>query len=146
MAIKLSIESEPAPEDLARLTEGTSIHGRANEDGGDPAPIACLARDEGTLVAGASGRSECERLFVTHVWVEESRRGQGLGSRVLAELEAAALGRGCRDVIVETLSDDVALQYQRRGYRVVTVIEKYLGRLDRTILMKELTPPASIIL
>lgn len=131
-----SVEDDAAPESLAVISEGVLSHGRRQAKGGNPRPVHCLVREAGQVIAGGIGRTEFDRLFVSHLWVEERLRGQGLGSLVLRELEREASRRGCSDAIIETLDDRVAALYARLGYKAVAVIPGYVGRFTRHIMVK----------
>lgn len=136
MALAWSIVKAASAEDLAVISEGVFAHGRALAADGHAEPIACLVRKGSKLVAGGCGRTEYERLFTTSLWVSEGLRRQGIGSRVLLELEAEAARRGCKDALIETLSDEVANLYMRLGYQPVAVVQRYVGRFTRHILVK----------
>lgn len=124
------------PEDVAVIAEGVLAHGRAQALDGNARAVVCLVRDEGRVVAGGAGRTEYDRLFVGHLWVDAPWRGQGIGTRILAAMEAEAARRGCRDSIIETLDDAVAALYARRGYSTVARIEGYVGPFTRHVLVK----------
>lgn len=58
---------------------------------------------------------------VKRMWVEPTRRGCGVGRRLLSELEAVASGHGCRLVRLDTsshLGEALAL-YRSSGYREI---------------------------
>ena len=94
--------------DIATLSEGVFSFGRALAVGGEARPIACFLREEDGILAGASGRTEYERLFVSLLWVVDRLRCRGIGAEVLARLEEAATERGCRDALIETMNDRTA--------------------------------------
>ena len=128
-----------APEDdLKVIAEGVFSHGRAQACDGNAEPIACLVRDGPRVVAGGTGRTEYRRLFVSHLWVAEDLRRQGLARRILQALESEAVHRGCCDALIETLDDGVAALYGRLGYRGVAVVSGYVGPFNRHILVKPL--------
>lgn len=127
-----------AEADLRVVADGVLQHGRALAAEGHARPLACLLRDGGEVIAGASGRTEYERLFVQWLWVAAPHRGQGLGSEALARLEAAARSAGCRDALIETLDDRVAVLYRRRGYVELAHLPRYVGPFGRHILLKTL--------
>jgi GNAT superfamily N-acetyltransferase len=132
-----------APEDeLKVIAEGVFSHGRAQACDGNAEPIACLVLDGPRVVAGGTGRTEYRRLFVSHLWVTEDLRRQGLARRTLQALESEAIHRGCSDALIETLDDGVAAVYGRLGYRSVAVVTGYVGPFNRHILLKLLNPPA----
>ena len=133
-----SIVEEASEADLAVLIEGVIRYGRSLAVGGDARPIACFVRDERDIVAGASGRTEFNRLFVGYLWVDETLRSRGLGSKVLSKLEMAASKRGCIDALIETLNDRTAQLYARLGYRQVAKIPRYVGSFTRHVLVKSI--------
>jgi ribosomal protein S18 acetylase RimI-like enzyme len=136
MALNWSLLTEAATGDLDILSEGVIAHGRALAAGGNATPVACVVRDRDEVVAGGSGRTEFTRLFVSYLWVAPSLRRQGIGSRVLAELEAEAVRRGCTDALIETLSNEVASLYARLGYETVARVPRYVGQFTKHILIK----------
>ena len=58
-------------------------------------------------------------MFVDLLWVEENRRGHGLGTSLLQSMERVAGERDCRDMMLETLSGAAARLYEAAGYRLV---------------------------
>ncbi|MDH3378122.1 MAG: GNAT family N-acetyltransferase [Gammaproteobacteria bacterium] len=118
------------------MAEGVIQSGRDLAVGGNPRPIACLAREGEVLIVGASGRTEFSRLFVSYLWVAEHRRGCGLGTETLRRLESEAEIRGCTDALIETLSDRTARLYTRIGYERVAMVPRYVGQFTKHILIK----------
>jgi GNAT superfamily N-acetyltransferase len=141
MALNWSVQAEADADVLQAIAAAVNAHVRDQALQGDARPIACLVHDGDTLIAGGSGCTEYRRLFVHVLWVAEAYRGRGIGSRLLRELEAEALRRGCRDAIIETLDGAVADLYRRLGYRLVAHLPAYLGSCDRHILLKSCLRP-----
>jgi GNAT superfamily N-acetyltransferase len=142
MPLTWTVDAQASDEDLQVVSEGVFSHGRAQAWDGQAEPISCLVRDGSRVVAGGSGRTEYQRLFVSHLWVYEELRRQGLARRILQALESQAARRGCRDALIETLDDGVASLYGQLGYRSVAVVAGYVGPFNRHILLKLLNPPA----
>ena len=137
-----ALEAAPDAADLAVVADGVTAHGRALARS-DARPIACFVRRQGRVVAGASGRTELQRLFVNYLWVDEPLRRQGLATTLLQRLEAAARERGCADATLETLSDEGAAWYGRRGWRVAALVPRHVGAFNRHILVKPLAGEAT---
>jgi GNAT superfamily N-acetyltransferase len=133
-----TIEQTPRAEDLAVISEGVFTFGRAQAQGGDAEPLACFLREHGQIIAGATGRTEYRRLFVDYLWVQEDRRGAGLGTAALQHIESAARSRSAEDAQIETLDDRNAALYQSLGYSPVAVIPHFVGPFTRYILRKTL--------
>jgi len=132
-----SVEDSPTEADVQRLADGVTAHGRALS-GSNAKPIACFIRLRGEIVGGVCGRAEFNRVFITYLWVEQSLRYQGLGSGLLRRFEASAAVRGCTDALIETLSDEVAGMYRRRGYTPLATVPNYVGAFTRHILRKSI--------
>ena len=136
-ALAWSIDADPAAADLALLADAVTAHGRALA-GSDARPLACFVRRQGRIVAGACGRTELQRLFVSYLWVDAALRRQGVGTELLQRLEAEAQARGCADAALETLDDDTAAFYARRGWRTAGLVPRWVGRFNRHLLVKTL--------
>ncbi|MFN5463882.1 MAG: GNAT family N-acetyltransferase [Cyanobacteriota bacterium] len=136
MTLLWTLHAEAPAEDLQVISGAVLSHVRSQAFDPDASPLACLVHEGDTLIAGGSGRTECQRLFVHYLWVAEEHRRAGLGSRILQELEAEAARRGCRDAIIETLDDSVATLYRQLGYHSIAHVTNYLGPCHRHILLK----------
>ena len=80
----------------------------------------CDSKIIGAVMGGYDGR----RGMIYHLAVSESFREQGIGSRLMDELEARLRGKGCLKSYLFVTSDntDVEVYYQNRGwYRMDTI-------------------------
>ena len=132
------ISREPAAMDASVVSDGVFSYGRSLAAEGNAQPLACFVREELRLIAGAVGRTEYKRLFVTSLWVSQERRGQGLGTAVLQRLEHEAVTTGCESAMIETLNDRVASLYARLGYQTLALVSGYVGPFNRHIMIKSL--------
>jgi GNAT superfamily N-acetyltransferase len=136
LSLTWTLGSEAASRDLEVIANGVFAHGRAQAHDGNAKAISCLVRDGERVVAGGTGRTEYNRLFVAYLWVAEDLRGQGLARRVLEALESEAAKRGCKDALIETLDDTVANLYRHLGYKAIAEVKGYVGRFNRHIMLK----------
>jgi GNAT superfamily N-acetyltransferase len=105
----------------------------------DERPLSILARDEaGAVVAGLNGVSHWRWLYVRHLYVAPSWRGQGLGRRLLAQGEEAARARGCVGVYLDTFEESAAVFYESRGFVRNGRIENFPPGAARIFLSKAL--------
>jgi GNAT superfamily N-acetyltransferase len=89
-------------------------------------PLAVVLKDEdGRMQAGASARTFGNWLLIDYLWVDESLRGQQIGGRMLAQLEAKAVERGCVYALLDTLDFQARPFYEKYGYRVEWVQQAY---------------------
>ncbi len=125
-AVTITAPESPAPEDLQAIEDGLERHNLSAAPLGEVKPLAVLARDaSGRLIGGATGRwwgACCELL---QLWVDESHRSQGVGSRLVREFEAQGRSRGCRIFYLTTLSYQAPDFYRRLGYVALAEITGY---------------------
>ena len=133
-----SIIEKADENDLLVISKGVIEYGQSLAADGNARPIACIVRNNHRIVAGASGRTEYDRLFISYLWVTEELRSKGLGTQILEKIELAATERGCSDALIETLNDRVAILYARVGYQSVANIPHFVGPFTRHIMVKKL--------
>ena len=84
-------------------------------------PVQAFAIDgAGQLLGGCVGSTVdvWHWLTVDTMWVEPSRRGEGIGRALLAEVESQSRERGCRWAKLNTWEFQAPAFYERLGYVV----------------------------
>ncbi|UTH74819.1 GNAT family N-acetyltransferase [Chromobacterium sp. IIBBL 290-4] len=116
---EIVIQNHIAPSDAAIIEDGLSRYNDNIAGYADRLPLAVLARDpdSGEVLGGAYGRSSLGLLFLDLFHLPESRRGQGLGSRILAAFEEEGRRRGCRHAVLYTISFQAPDFYQKHGWQ-----------------------------
>lgn len=87
--------------------------------------IALIHPDTGEVLGGLYGSTGYNYLHVDMLFVPESMRGSGLGTRLMQQAEEEAQRRGCHGAYLETFDFQAPGFYQRLGYAV-------FGRLENT--------------
>lgn len=101
--------------------------------------LGFVLRDElGGIVAAAAGHTWGGTCELRQVWVEESRRGHGLGRRLLAAAEAEARRRGCRQLVLTTHSFQAPDFYRKLGFEVLAEIPDYPQGYSQLVMRKVL--------
>ena len=104
-------------------------------------PLAISARAaDGTVVGGVYGATMWSWLMIDGLWVDESRRGHGLGSRLLLRSEAIAVARGCRGSWLGTFDFQARAFYERHGYTVFSELTDFPPGHTHYHLRKDLAP------
>ena len=131
----------PTNNDAARRFEvqpGTKEDGRIIDDGLDRycdqfTPVECeqtelnrkLVDADGSLIAGIVAAVGCwHACNLDSIWVKEAHRGQGLGSRLLRDIEREAKEAGAYIVMTCACDWNVGF-FQKNGYTVSGVLEDY---------------------
>lgn len=121
---QLHVEEHPAHHDIDFLEQRIIAYNYGQARASDGRGLACFLRDgQGQIVAGISGYTWAGMAEIEFLWVDESLRGQGAGSQLLAAVEQEAQRRGCALIITSTYSFQAPDFYQRHGYEVTGQVE-----------------------
>ena len=86
-----------------------------------------VADSHGAVIGSVIGGYDGRRGLVYHLAVAESFRGQGIGSRLMEEVESRLRAKGCLKcyllVAVENL--DVETYYEQRGWQRMVNVQLY---------------------
>jgi GNAT superfamily N-acetyltransferase len=97
-----------------------------------------LRDDSEQMVAAAAGHTWGETCELRQVWVTASARGAGLGRLLIAEVEAEAVRRGCRQLVLTTHSFQAPEFYRKLGFEVVSELLDYPRGHSQLVLRKRL--------
>jgi len=100
------------------------------------------ARDESNeVVGGMCGQSGMDWLYIDYLWINESRRGSGLGTRLLALAEQEARARHCHGVFLYTYSFQALAFYEKCGFTVMGTLDHCPAGHQRIYLSKTVGLP-----
>lgn len=97
-----------------------------------------LSDEAGAIIGGLWGRSYYDWLYVDVLFVPESLRGQGLGTRLLGLAEDAIRGIGGVGIWLDTFSFQAPDFYPRHGFTPFGRLDAYPGAHSRTFFAKRL--------
>jgi len=138
---KLRIDFEPMLGDDVRdhVMEGLHAFNYATTGHAASYPANFIVRGEaGDVLGGLLGYVWARWLHVTYLWLAESARGGGCGSRLIGEAEAYAKKRGAVGSTLETYSFQARPFYEGLGYQVCGQIDDYPPGHTKFILKKPL--------
>jgi GNAT superfamily N-acetyltransferase len=104
----------------------------------EPLWLAHRRQDNDAVVAGFVGLVYFGWLDVQALWVSESERGTGLGSRLLNAAEQQAVSMGARFALVDTFSWQAAPFYAKQGYVEFGRLDHFPQGSSRTYMKKTL--------
>ncbi len=138
--MRVVIEDDPEPADLAVLEEHIRREASVAMALGEERDLAIFVRESGEIVAGISGWTWGDCCELQSLWVEPTRRGQGLASSLLAAAEAEALARGCAQTVHFTYDFQARALYEKGGYELVGRVADFPSGTDALWFRKRLGP------
>ena len=136
---ELQIDNEVTPADEARVVRGLLAFNEARIGPADERPVKFVARDSGgAVVGGILGHTRWRWMYIAKLWVDESARGQGLGTRLMEAAEDLARSRGCTDVSLDTFDYQARPFYAKLGYELFGTLEGYPPGSHQYYLRKRL--------
>ena len=97
-----------------------------------------IRNEEKKVVGGAIGSVFGGWLYISLMWVEESLRNRGYGTKLLEMMENEAVKLGCRHAHVDTYSFEARPFYEKNGYTVFALLENYPEGHSKHFLKKKL--------
>lgn len=105
----------------------------------DRGEVSVFVRDgDGELVGGVHGEFFWGRMYVHRLWVDEARRGSGLGSKLMSDIEDIAREKGVTNIFLGTTTFQAMDFYLKNGYTIYASLESQLRGDTDYMLMKEL--------
>jgi GNAT superfamily N-acetyltransferase len=137
---ELRIEDDPKPEQMMELQDRLyEFNDAVTAKADDGRYLTIFVRDEaGELRGGLLGWTWAGTLGIETLWVRDSERRRGLGTRLLAAAEAEAVRRGCHQAFVQTHSFQAPDFYPRRGWQTLAEVPGYPGDTTRMLFRKAL--------
>jgi len=136
---ELVIGTQPLPGDVHYLEDRIYEFNSAATGITDGEWLAIFVRDDDDrIVAGICGNTWGGCAEIRQFWVDEPRRKQGLGTRLLGAAEQEARRRGCRQMLLMTFSFQAPAFYAKHGFEVVAVVDDHPHGHKNMLLRKRL--------
>lgn len=100
---------------------------------------AFTVRDEaGSIVGGVTCTLFWQHMHIDFLWMEETKRKEGLGAKLLAEAENFAKQKGARLIKLDSFSFQAPRFYEKHGYTVYGKLEDHPVGHTQYFLVKRL--------
>jgi GNAT superfamily N-acetyltransferase len=139
---KIVLTDKPDGAAIQHLVRGLTDFNVQQGGPRNAATLAILVSDEdsGEVLGGLLGGTAYGYLKIEILYLPESLRGTGLGTRLMQQAEEEAVRRGCRAAWLETFTFQAQGFYERLGYSVFGEIEDYPAGHSMLFLKKTLAP------
>ncbi|MGB9095570.1 GNAT family N-acetyltransferase [Erwinia sp.] len=137
--MKLTVTHEITDQDREELLEGLRRYNRQFFDNSNWHQVGVYLHDsEGKMTGGLIATMKGLWLYIDFLWVSESCRGSGSGSKLIKAVEQEALKLGCLSILVDTLSVQALPFYQKQGYTLKMSLPDFPDKgIQRHFLTKE---------
>ncbi|KWE63629.1 GCN5 family acetyltransferase [Burkholderia ubonensis] len=138
VAIQLAAVGQPAARDLIsrKLNEyNDAITGQPDNTALD---VYVTDTKTGEILGGLVGRTSLGLFFIDLLYLPESLRKDGLGSKLLHAAEAEAKQRGCARAVLYTITFQAPAFYEKHGYRAFGEVPCQPAGAARVFMVKEL--------
>lgn len=137
--MKLRITNDGNARDIEEIHRLLKEYNLRKREKSENIPLGIYYEDEtGKKRAGLTGEIFGNWLCIKYLFVEESLRGQGVGSEIMSAAEAEAKKRGCKYAFVDTFSFQAPGFYTKLGYQEVFTLNEYPYTGARYYYTKEL--------
>jgi len=134
----LEMMDKPSPDDLQTITDGLNAASAGFAPPYEKRPLTLLCREDGRLLGGLVGSTVWGWLYINLLWVDKSRRGAGLGRKLVLAAEAEAVRRGCHAAFLNTFSFQARGFYEKLDYTVFGQLDDFPPGHQRIYLQKRL--------
>ena len=136
----LTVTDAPDATATAVISDGLDRFNVQQAGYSDSRPLAVLVSDGDThaVIGGALGRTSLGLCFIDLVFLPDEVRGGGVGRAMMHRAEDEARRRGCRSVVLYTISFQAPGFYAKLGYRAFGTIPCDPPGTSRVFMVKEL--------
>ena len=136
---EITLEETRDSADSVLLVKSLTAFNDSVAEPAHPKHFLFSAKDkDGTLLGGLKGYIHWNWLSITHLWVADTQKGNGLGSTLISKAEAFAIKNKCTSATVDTFSFQALPFYKKLGFEEFATLDDYPPGHRRHYLRKNL--------
>lgn len=135
--IEYTIDQNPRPEDDKVLREGI-VNFNREVIKEKATHFNVYAKENNQIVGGALVWEHSDALYIDVLWLNESYRKRGIGTKIVSMIDRVALDKGIPKIFVDTYAFQAQEFYQKHGFNSIGTIPGYLLGYDRIFLRKDI--------
>ena len=136
--MEYKLDMGPSEKDVNEVRGGLIKHNTPFLEGIPKSQVGYYAIDDEKKVGGIIADLWGNWLLIKFLWVDDSVRGQQVGSDLLKLLEDHAKSKRCTSALVDTLSFQAKPFYEKHGYQCQMVLDNYPMETSLSFLTKSL--------
>ncbi|HWH86044.1 MAG TPA: GNAT family N-acetyltransferase [Pseudomonas sp.] len=139
MNLRIELTQNPSEEQRQAILQPLIDYNDAKTGGSKSEPFALMVRDDhGSIVGGLYGRVIFRWMFIELLSVPEQGRGQGIGSKLMAQAQALATDKHCLGIWLDTFDFQAPEFYKKLGFSQFGEIMDYPPGHKRHFFLKRL--------
>jgi len=126
--MKTRLTTTPTEDDIEAIRDGLRGYNKNFIDAYSFEDLCLFIEDEsGKKQAGIVAETVGNWLNIKYLWVDESLRGQDVGTHLIQQVEQEAIARGCHYALVDTFSFQARPFYERQGFTCQMTLDDYIA-------------------
>ena len=139
MNLRIELTQNPTEEQRQAILQPLIEYNDAQTGGSKSEPFALMVKDQnGEILGGLYGRMIFRWMFIELLSVPEQGRGQGIGSKLMAQAEALARENNCYGLWLDTFDFQAPEFYRKLGFSQFGEIVDYPPGHKRHYFQKRL--------
>ena len=139
MNLRIELTQSPTEEQRQAILQPLIEYNDAQTGGSKSEPFALMVKDQnGEILGGLYGRMIFRWMFIELLSVPEQGRGQGIGSKLMAQAEALAKEKNCYGLWLDTFDFQAPEFYRKLGFSQFGEIVDYPPGHKRHFFQKRL--------
>ena len=139
MNLRIELTDSPTEEQRQAILQPLIEYNDAQTGGSKSEPFALMVKDQnGEILGGLYGRMIFRWMFIELLSVPEQGRGQGIGSKLMAQAEALAREKNCYGLWLDTFDFQAPEFYRKLGFSQFGEIVDYPPGHKRHYFQKRL--------
>lgn len=123
---KYRITSQPTEADKEEVFQQLLKYNLARIEDKEPKELGIFLEDEqGKKLAALIGETHGNWVTIDFLWVDETLRGQDIGTELMQQAEEEGRERGCKFVFLNTFSFQAPGFYKKLGYKEQFALNEY---------------------
>lgn len=98
--------------------------------------ILCLKDNSANIIGGVVASKDNERMTINYLWVDDSARGNGYGTKLIKHIEEIAIDKGCTVVWLNTFGFQAPDFYIKTGYELFGTLENCINGYNQYLFKK----------
>ena len=136
-SIKFELKHTPDAEEQKVIRDGIVTFNQAIINDKHTSFNICV-KDKETIIAGAIIYQHKDALYLDVLWCSENYRNKGIGSKLIAMVDAEAKSKSISKLFVDTYAFQAQEFYKKHGFKVIGTVPEYLLGHDRIFMRKDI--------